>query len=62
MAHIHIVGLDHFLQNIDIKCLTQQGIAEEQRQKRELANLLRDIIREQRVQLVAEEGKLDGRG
>jgi hypothetical protein len=55
----HIVGLDHFLQNLDAKCLTAAGKTEEITQKNKLAEFLNGIIRDNQVRLVAEEGKLD---
>lgn len=62
MSTIHIVGLDHFLQNIGDHCWTDAGKKEERQQKAELANFLTKIIKENGVELIAEEGKLDGSG
>lgn len=59
---IHIVGLDHFLQNVTDLCWTEDGKKEEKRQKEALADLLRKIIQEADVELIAEEGKLDDSG
>ena len=56
---VHIVGLDHFLQNVQDGCLTEAGKKEESQQKADLANFLRKIIKENGVELIAEEGKLD---
>jgi hypothetical protein len=56
---LHIIGLDHFLQNLETKCLTEAGKVEEIRQKKELSEFLSRIIQQNRVRLVAEEGKLD---
>jgi len=60
MKSVHIVGLDHFLQNINDSCLTEAGIADERQQKAQLANVLRGILHDNGVHLIAEEGKLDG--
>lgn len=60
MSTFHIVGLDHFLQNVGDRCWTEAGKKEEKRQKAKLADLLRKIIKESGVDLIAEEGKLDG--
>ena len=62
MITIHIVGLDHFLQNISDRCWTEDGKKEERRQKAALVELLRKIIKEAKVELIAEEGKLDDSG
>jgi hypothetical protein len=56
---LHIVGLDHFLQNLDAKCVTAAGKVEEITQKNKLAEFLNGIIQSNQVHLVAEEGKLD---
>ena len=61
MSTIHVVGLDHFWQNVEDRCWTDAGKMEEKQQKAELTDFLRKIIREHRVELIAEEGKLDGR-
>jgi len=57
--HLHIVGLDHFLQNLDVKCVTVAGKIEEITQKNKLAEFRNGIIQDNRVHLVAEEGRLD---
>jgi hypothetical protein len=62
VSTIHIVGLDHFLQNVTDLCWTEDGKKEEKEQKAALANLLRKIIKEADVELIAEEGKLDDSG
>jgi hypothetical protein len=56
---LHIVGLDHFLQNLETKCLTDAGKKDEIAQKTELTKFLNGIIQNSRIRLVAEEGKLD---
>jgi hypothetical protein len=56
---LHIVGLDHFLQNLETTCLTDAGKKDEIAQKTELTTFLNEIIQNNRVRLVAEEGKLD---
>jgi hypothetical protein len=56
---LHIVGLDHFLQNLETRCLTEAGKNEESLQKDELSKFLNKIIQDNRVRLIAEEGKLD---
>jgi hypothetical protein len=60
MNSVHIVGLDHFLQNVNDRCLTVTGIADERLQKARLADMLRGILHDADVNLIAEEGKLDG--
>jgi hypothetical protein len=62
MSTIHIVGLDHFFQNVSDLCWTEDGKKDEKQQKAALADLLRKIIEEAEVELVAEEGKLDDSG
>lgn len=59
MSQIHQVGLDHFLQNQHEVSWTAAGLESEQRQKREFEALLRGVVQEQRIELVAEEGTLD---
>lgn len=56
---LHIVGLDHFLQSLEMGCLTDAGKNEEILQKNELTKFLNEIFQRNRVRLVAEEGKLD---
>ncbi len=60
MSAIKIVGLDHFLQSLKDQCFTEAGKKEEARQKQDLANILDQIIKENEIDLIAEEGKLDG--
>jgi hypothetical protein len=62
VSTIHIVGLDHFLQNVTDLCWTEDGKKEERQRKAALADLLRKIIKEAEVELIAEEGKLDDSG
>jgi|SRR5208337_298740 len=59
MSEVHIFGLDHFHQNLETRCATPAGIADEQRQKSDLARALREIIDRNCVELIAEEGKLN---
>jgi hypothetical protein len=56
---LYIVGLDHFLQNLEARCLTEAGKIDEAQQKNELSKFLNGIIQHNRVRLVAEEGKPD---
>jgi hypothetical protein len=59
MSQIHLVGLDHFLQNQHEISWTVAGRESEQRQKREFEALLRGLVQQQRIELVAEEGTFD---
>jgi hypothetical protein len=59
MSKVHIFGLDHFHQNLETGCCTPAGVADEQEQKSRLADTLGEIIMQNGVDLVAEEGKLD---
>lgn len=59
MSIVHIFGLDHFHQNLETGCCTPAGIADEQQQKAGLADTLGEIIMQNGVELIAEEGKLD---
>jgi hypothetical protein len=59
MSQVHVFGLNHFHQNVEIVCVTASGKEDERTQKAGLADTLRQIIRENRIQLVAEEAKLD---
>jgi len=45
LSAVHVVGLDHFLQNITDECMTDAGKKEERQQKLDLAAYLRKIIR-----------------
>jgi|GEM_PF-6948079 len=56
---VHIVGLNHFLQNLETECLTDAGKIDEIGQKTELARFLNETIQNCRIRLIAEEGKLD---
>ncbi len=59
MTHIIIIGLDHFLQNLDSVCSTPAGKESEKTQKDSLTELLERMTREKAVELVAEEAKLE---
>jgi hypothetical protein len=59
MTKVHIFGLDHFHQSLGTGCCTPAGIADEKDQKSRLADALGEIIRQNGVHLIAEEGKLD---
>ena len=59
MKQVHIFGLDHFHQNLEVGCLTPAGLADEQEQKVKLADTLREIVVKNGVGLIAEEGKLE---
>ena len=60
MGKVVVVGVDHFLQNIEGFCLTTDGKGWEEKQKGALKARLEGLICENKVQLVAEEAKLDG--
>ena len=59
MSQIHIFGLNHFHQNLEPGCLTPAAIADEQQQKAGLRATLCEIIAKNRVELIAEEARLD---
>jgi len=59
VSRVHIFGLDHFHQNLEARCLTPAGIADEREQKIKLADTLREIVIKNGVGLIAEEGRLE---
>lgn len=59
MSEIHVFGLNHFYQNVEARCLTAAGIEDERMQKAGLVDTLRQIIGENRIQLIAEEANFD---
>ena len=59
MSTVHVFGLDHFHQSLETWCFTSAGIADEQKQKAGLHTTLREIIAENAVEQIAEEGELD---
>jgi hypothetical protein len=60
MSDIYIVGLDHFLQNQQASCLTAAGAESERQQKQHCETLLRDLLRDGHIDLIAEEATFDG--
>jgi hypothetical protein len=60
VSDIHIVGLDHFLQNQQAFCLTAAGLESERQQKQQFERLLRDLLRDAHIDLIAEEATFDG--
>lgn len=62
MSYVYILGIDHFLQDPETRCLTEEGKGSERDQKHQLELLLRQIIENEHIDFVAEEGKLDGMG
>lgn len=59
MSTVVIVAADHFLQNLESTCLTIEGKEWELRQKELLKARLEALIAEHKVQLIAEEARLD---
>jgi hypothetical protein len=59
VSRIQIFGLNHFLQNPGLVSLTRPGIADELEQKNHLRKKLSEIIATGKIELVAEEAKLD---
>jgi hypothetical protein len=59
MSDILVVGLDHFLQSQPELCLTVAGLEAERQQKQQFETLVRQLIRDNGVELVAEEGTFD---
>jgi len=59
MPKFIIVGLDHFLQNLDQKALTEEGRRYEADQQQRFAGVLEEIIERNGVTLICEEGKFD---
>lgn len=59
MSKVVVVGVDHFLQNVESLCITPEGKSWEEKQKGALSARLEALIFEHKVQLVAEEAKLD---
>jgi hypothetical protein len=61
MSFVHIFGLNHFHQNLEDKCVTAAGKEDERAQKAGLRTVLSEIIANNRVDLIAEEGCPGGR-
>lgn len=59
MSTVFIVGVDHFLQNLESTCLTAAGRESETIQKNALRARLEEVVSQARPGLVAEEAKLD---
>ena len=59
MSQVVIVGVDHFLQNLDAVCLTSSGREAEAAQKNALRSRLEELISTHGLELLAEEAKLD---
>ncbi len=59
MGGIHIVGLDHFLQSLKVKCWTPEGRKSEAEQKRHFYEWLRELIVQKEAELIAEEAAFD---
>src|ERR1700722_16323345 len=59
MSKVLIVGVDHFLQNIESYCTTQDGRESEANQKQSLRARLEELVEKYHPQLIAEEAKLD---
>jgi hypothetical protein len=59
MSKVFILGVDHFLQNIESVCTTPVGKESETNQKDALKARLEELISERRPELIAEEAKLD---
>jgi hypothetical protein len=59
VSKILVVGVDHFLQNVESHCETPMGRDWEAKQKAALRARLEQLIAEHRPQLIAEEAKLD---
>ena len=58
MSKVVVVGVDHFLQNLNSVCETAEGRASEDTQKLALKSVLQNLIREHTTELIAEEAKL----
>jgi hypothetical protein len=59
MSKNFVIGVDHFLQNVESVCGTPNGKEWETKQKQALRARLEELIATHRPQLVAEEAKLD---
>lgn len=59
MSKVFILGVDHFLQNIESACTTPVGKESETNQKNELRARIEGLISNHRPDLIAEEAKLD---
>jgi hypothetical protein len=59
MGKILVIGVDHFLQNIEGVCETPTGRDSEAQQKVALRARLEELISMHQPQLIAEEAKLD---
>jgi hypothetical protein len=59
MSEVYLVGLDHFLQNEEAFCSTAAGIESERQQKQHFETFLRNLIQQNEVDLIAEEGTFE---
>ena len=59
MADVYLIGLNHFLQDVERQLATEQARASEQQQREAFASRLDELQRQLGFQLVAEEAKLD---
>jgi hypothetical protein len=59
LGAIFILGVDHFLQNLESNCMTVAGRESETTQKNSLRARLEELVSQRQPELIGEEAKLD---